>query len=309
MVALQALTEEAPPGATQVLMPSFTFIATVSAVVWAGLEPVFCDVDREHWHLSPDELESVVEDRSSSIACLLPCSTFGTAPPLSVRARWEELGRASGVPVLVDSAPGFGSVDDGGMELGAQGNAEIFSFHATKPLAIGEGGAISARDERLASRLGELTNFGLDEERELVANPGLNARMSEMHAAIGLAALDRHDEVLRARRTRAAALAARLGEQLEFQPNSETSAWQTVPALARDTSARDAILKRAKEMRIELRTYFQPLHRMAPLTHHARAGSLEATDELASRVLTLPMANDLNEEELELICSCVLGAS
>jgi dTDP-4-amino-4,6-dideoxygalactose transaminase len=308
MVALRALTEHAPPGATEVVMPSFTYIAVLSAVVWAGLEPVFCDVDPEHWHMSPDRLEGVIEERGSSLACLLPCSTFGTAPPLSIRARWEELGREAGLPVLVDSASGFGSLDEGGMELGAQGDAEVFSFHATKPLAIGEGGAISTRDERLALRLRQLTNFGLDQERTLVAAPGLNARMSEMHAAIGLAALDRHDEVLSARRARAATLATRLGEHLEFQPNSEMSAWQVVPALAQDPQAREAILTRAEEMRIELRTYFQPLHLMPTLAHYG-AGPLNATGELASRVLSLPMANDLSEEELELICSCVLGAS
>jgi dTDP-4-amino-4,6-dideoxygalactose transaminase len=308
MVGLRALTENSSPGATQVLLPSFTYIATLSAVVWAGFEPVYCDVDPEHWHLSPDQLEVAIGERSSSLACLLPCSTFGTAPPMSVRAQWEALGREAGLPVLVDSAAGFGSVDEDGAELGTQGDVEVFSFHATKPLAIGEGGAVSTRDNQRIARIRQLMSFGLDEDRSLPAAPGLNARMSEAHAAIGLAALDRYDEVLGARRQRAATLTERLGLQLEFQPGSATSAWQFVPGLAPTRERRDAILAHARDMKIEMRAYHQPLHRFPRLSRHARAGSLEVTEHLASRVLSLPMANDINDDELDQICSCVLEA-
>jgi dTDP-4-amino-4,6-dideoxygalactose transaminase len=308
MVCLRALTESSSPRATHVVLPSFTYVATLSAVVWAGLEPVFCDVGPDHWHLSPDQLEVAIGERKSSLACLLPCSTFGTAPPRSVRARWETLGREAGVPVLVDSAAGFGSTDEDGAELGTQGDAEVFSFHATKPLAIGEGGAISARDDGLIARIRQLTSFGLDEDRSLPAAPGLNARMSEPHAAIGLAALDRYDEVLSARRQRAATLTERLGQQLEFQPGSAASTWQFVPALAPTRQSRNAILAHARDKKIEMRAYHQPLHLFPTLSHYPTAGSLEVTEYLASRVLSLPMANDISNDELDEICACVMEA-
>jgi dTDP-4-amino-4,6-dideoxygalactose transaminase len=308
MVALRALTEMSAPQANQVVLPSFTYIATLSAVVWAGLEPVFCDVDPHHWHMSPDQLEVAIRERASSLACLLPCSTFGTAPPRPVRTRWEELGAEAGVPVLVDSAAGFGSLDETGTELGAQGDAEVFSFHATKPLAVGEGGAVSTRDQRLADRIRQLSSFGLDQNRALAGGPGLNARMSDVHAAIALAALDRHDEVLRARRQRAATLIERLRNLLEFQPHSMESTWQFVPALAPGRSARDGILSRAREFGIEMRSYHQPLHHVPALSQHARSGPLGVTEDLASRILSMPMANDLGEHEIDRICSSVVEA-
>jgi dTDP-4-amino-4,6-dideoxygalactose transaminase len=132
--------------------------------------------------------------------------------------------------------------------------------------------------------------------------------MSEPHAAIGLAALDRYDEVLSARRERAATLTEQLGQHLEFQPGSAASVWQFVPGLAPTRERRNAILTRARDMNIEMRAYHQPLHLSPTLSHYPRAGSLEVTEYLASRVLSLPMANDISDDELDQICSCVIEA-
>ena len=308
IVALRALTESSPTEAKQVLMPSFTYIATLSAVVYAGFEPVFVDVEPGHWHASPAALATAVENQGTAVACLLPCSTFGTAPPREIRERWEELGRQAGLPVLVDSAAGFGSVDQHGADLGAQGDAEVFSFHATKPLAIGEGGVVMTEDESLAKRMRQLTRFGLAEDHSLPGAPGLNAKMSEAHAAIGLAALDRHDDVLDARRSHFATLRAGLAGQVDFQHDAERSTCQFVSALAPDAASRAAILARAAELRVEVRTYHAPLHLIASLAEYEVSGAVDVTEELASRIVSLPMANDLDQGELERISRCVTEA-
>jgi dTDP-4-amino-4,6-dideoxygalactose transaminase len=305
MVALRALSEDSPASAREVLLPSFTYIATLSAVLWAGLEPVFVDIDPEHWHASPAALEEALDQRRGSVACLLPVSTFGAAPPSKLREEWEALGQEAGVGVLVDSAAGFGATDEQGRPLGTQGDAEVFSFHATKPLAVGEGGAILTGDPEVAARIGELIRFGLASDRSLPGVPGLNAKMSEIHAAVALATLDGYDEILEARRARAMSLVAGLRPQgLVFQANAPTSTWQFVPALAPDPDAREAIFRRAEDLGVEVRSYYEPLHLMEPLRNYARVGSLPVTADFGSRIVSLPMAVDLTDAELELICAC-----
>jgi dTDP-4-amino-4,6-dideoxygalactose transaminase len=309
VVALRTLTESAPPGAREVAVPSFTYIATVSAILWAGLEPVFVEVDTDSWQADPASLERAVEERGGSLACLLPCSSFGTAPPLETRRAWEDLAREAGLPLLVDSAPGLGSTDEEGRPLGTQGDAEVFSMHATKPFAVGEGGLVVTRRADIAERMRQLIRFGLDDARALPSAPGLNAKMSELHAATGLAVLDGFDGCLGRRRKTAARIQDALSPHgFRFQLNAACSSWQFVPTLAPDASARTRVLAEADAAGVELRTYHQPLHLMAPLQRHDAVEKLEVTRELGERILSLPMANDLDEEAIGRICSAVIGA-
>jgi dTDP-4-amino-4,6-dideoxygalactose transaminase len=147
----------------EVLMPSFTFAAVASAAIWAGLQPVFVDIDALTWHLCPEALTDALSQRGA-VGAFLACSTFGVPPPISVRRQWEATALEAGVPLLVDSAAGFGSMDEQGQRLGHQGQAEVFSFHATKPFAIGEGGLLATRDQRIASHVSRLANFGWAEK-------------------------------------------------------------------------------------------------------------------------------------------------
>jgi dTDP-4-amino-4,6-dideoxygalactose transaminase len=306
MVALRAVVGERPR-AREVIVPSFTYVATVSAVLWSGLTPVFLDVSPDHWHLSPQELREVLERRAGRIAAVLACSTFGCAPPRAVSEAWERACAAAGVPLVVDSAAGFGSRDDAGRPLGLLGDAEVVSFHATKPLAAGEGGAVFAREEAVARRVARQTTFGLDEQRVLAEAPGFNAKMSEIHAAITLAALDSFETTLAARRERAAALRAGLEDHgYRFQPGAERSACQFVPALAPTAARRAALLGAADRAAVQLRTYHEPLHLMPPLRGYAVHGELPVTRELSARMLSLPLANDLTDAEIERVRALLL---
>jgi dTDP-4-amino-4,6-dideoxygalactose transaminase len=298
MVALRAALG-AGTTRREVIVPSYTYIASVSAILWTGLVPVFVDVASDHWHLDPDELESALREREGRVGAVLACSTFGCAPPRMVRSAWEQACRRAGVPLIVDSAAGFGSRDELGQPLGGQGVAEVFSFHATKPLAVGEGGAVLCSDPTLSERIARQTKFGLDAERALADEPGLNAKMSEIHAAAALAALDDFDGVLEARAQRSAAIRMGLAEHgFTFQSGCETSAWQFVPALAPSATIRNDILDAASSARVELRTYHEPLHAMAGLSRHRTLGDLPVTRDLAARTLSVPLANDLTEDEI-----------
>jgi dTDP-4-amino-4,6-dideoxygalactose transaminase len=309
MLGLRALVGPGRPGRREVLLPSFTFAATVNAVLWAGLQPVFVDVEERSWHLDPVALERALDARGSSVSAVLACSTFGVPPPLSHRRRWEEAARAADVSLLVDSAAGFGATGEDGEILGTQGDAEVFSFHATKPFAIGEGGLITTADEELANRLIRLANFGF-EDGLVHTDVGLNAKLPEWSAATALAVLDTYDEVLARRRATASLMLDRLEEQgYQRQSGSIGAAWQFVPVLAPSAAVRAAALEVTRRAEIEIRTYFAvPLHRMPAFAGMPIEGELRCTEDLAERALSLPMANDLPSSHVDAIVAS-LGAA
>jgi dTDP-4-amino-4,6-dideoxygalactose transaminase len=311
LLGLRALAGPPRGGRDEVVLPSFSFAATASAVIWNGYKPVFADVDPDSWHLSPRSLEQALANRGDRVAAVVACSTFGTAPPLWLSALWTELCENAGVPLIVDSAAGFGSRDEQGDLLGGQGRAEIFSFHATKPFAIGEGGALVTADVDLAEAVRRLANFGFGTDRAVVEEPGLNGKLDEWHAAAALACLDELDAVLAARRERAQAIRSALsGHEFGFQEGADRGTWQFVPALAPSPDWREAALGAAAAQGIELRSYFDPpLHAMPAFAGWDRAGALDVTESLATRVLSLPMANDLSADAIERIGACVLSVA
>jgi dTDP-4-amino-4,6-dideoxygalactose transaminase len=310
LVGLRALAGEGDAGRREVLMPSFTFAAAMSAVRWAGFAPVLLDVEPDGWHLDPAALATALEQRGDRVAAVLAASTFGVPPAAATTAAWEAATRAAGVPLLVDSAAGFGAHGPDGRELGGQGDIEVFSFHATKPFAIGEGGLLTTADPELAARATRLANFGF-EDGVVRGDVGLNAKLPEWSAATALAVLDGYDGVLAARRERAEALLERI-TPLGFrrQALSAGAAWQFVPVLAETAALRDAVLARAREDGIEVRTYFDvPLHRMPAFAGAPRVGDLAVTEDLAARVLSLPMANDLSAAAIDAIATSLAAAA
>jgi dTDP-4-amino-4,6-dideoxygalactose transaminase len=309
MIALRALVDRRS-SRHEVLMPSFTFAAVANAVVWAGLEPVFVDVEAGSWHLDPGALGAALAAREGRVGAVLAASTFGAPPAGAQRAAWERLAREAGVALLVDSAAGFGATGEDGLPLGRQGDAEVFSFHATKPFAIGEGGLVTTTDDELAARLVCLTNFGF-EDGVVDADVGLNAKLPEWSAATALAVLDGYDDVLERRRAIAARMLAELAAHgYRRQTGTGAAAWQFVPVLAPSQVVRAAALDIARRNEIELRTYFSvPLHRMPAFASAPVAGELTCTDDLAARILSLPMANDLSEERQGAIVATLAAAT
>ena len=254
MVGLRAVLDSLEGDARQVLMPSFTFAATINAVLWCGLRPVFVDVETQSWHLDPDCLEDALAARCGRVAAVLACSTFGIPPLRAHQTAWERAARAAGVPLLVDSAAGFGAAAEDGQMLGRQGDAEVFSFHATKPFAIGEGGLITTTDPETAQRATRLTNFGFV-DGIVESDVGLNAKLPEWAAATGLAVLDGFGDVMERRRTRAARI-LRAIEPYGYRPQAgaDNAVWQFVPVLAPSPVARAAALELAAENDVELRS-------------------------------------------------------
>jgi dTDP-4-amino-4,6-dideoxygalactose transaminase len=311
MAALRAACGEPEGVRRQVLTPSFTFTATACAIHWAGFEPVFVDVDEEAWCLDPSALEAALADRGGRVAGVLACATFGTAPPLATRNAWRAACARHGVPLLLDSAPGFGAEYDDGVPLGGRGDTEIFSFHATKPFSIGEGGVVVTGDAELAASIGRTINFGLEPDTRVSATPGFNAKMSEIHAATALAMLDRFPAVLSARRALAERLARMLGTTgARCQRGAHRSPWQFFQVLLPAGADRGVALAEADRLGVAVRTLHDPpLHRQPAFAECAAAGSLATTEALAARSLSLPLANAMPDEHLERIAAVVHAAT
>jgi dTDP-4-amino-4,6-dideoxygalactose transaminase len=296
MAAATVLCETAA-SAEAALLPTFTFSATAQAAIWSGLRPRLLDIEERSWHLDPELLERELRSGQPRPSLVIAVSAFGTPPPVAMREHWQRACRAAGVPLLIDSAAGFGAVAQDGVPIGAQGDVEVVSFHATKAFAIGEGGAVFTRSRRVAERIESTVNFGLPGS----AMRGLNGKMSELHAAMGLAVLDRFDAVLAARRDAAAHIRESAGSAVSFQAGCERSTWQFVPVAFETTKQRNAAVA-ACAGKLEVRFYYEPLHQLAAFGDLELCdGGCPRTEDLAGRLLCLPMANDLTASELGLI--------
>jgi dTDP-4-amino-4,6-dideoxygalactose transaminase len=302
-LALQVLIE---PRKSRVLVPSFTFAAGALAIRRCGFVPIFIDVDLTTWQPSIADAKAVI-DANSDIGGILLTSTFGVANPDI--GQWEALASQNQLPLIIDSAAGFGSAYSWGEPLGSRGDCEIFSFHATKMLAIGEGGAIASRRDDVIDSINQLKNFGFDTQRESTLM-GTNAKISEFAAAIGVqqlrvlpARIKARQRILRQYQT----VLAPLG--FMFQPGSEHCAPAFVSALLPSRSYRDAVVDTLTKGEIGCRTYYNPpLHRHR-IFADTSPRELPATEQFASSIISLPISDTLGVDVIDRVATAAQAAA
>ncbi|MEA2495930.1 MAG: hypothetical protein QOJ29_3841 [Thermoleophilaceae bacterium] len=278
-----------------VVLPAFTFPATPHAVELAGCEPLFVDVDPTLWEMTPAAVAAALA--REACGAVVHVRPFGLCRDL---AGIEAVCREARVPLIVDSAAAFGGARDH-QPVGRSGVAEIFSFHATKPFAIGEGGAVFANPE-MAARVRRVANFAIDDS-DVVAR-GLNAKLSDVSSAVGLAMLDEFDDRLERRRTAARALCDVVARHPDAQLARDVGQppWQSVPMLLRSSDIRARVDVGLKERGIEARRYYSPLHRTTAFARYAR-DDLPVTNTISDRMLCLPVYDNFTSMELERIVS------
>ena len=269
-----------------VLVPAFTFPATAHALHWMGVEPVFCDVDPETHNLDPAVLEDLVTE---DVRAILGVHLWGRAcAPHALSG----LAERRGLRLIYDAAHAFGSRFDG-RPIGGLGDAEVFSFHATKLFNTLEGGAITTHDGALAERLRLMRNFGYAGLDRIVST-GTNGKMNEISAAMGLTLLEDIEAILRA--SRATYRAYREGlvdlpglNLLPLDPQSNSCQYIVVEVDAgRVGLDRDALVAILRAENVLARRYFTPgLHRVPPYDGRDHA-DLPVTERLADEVLVLP---------------------
>jgi len=291
----------------EMVMPAFTFVGTAHAMRWIGITPAFCDIRRETHALDPERVDAMVTSRTSAI---LGVHVWGR--PCEITAL-EAIAAQHELPLLFDAAPAFGSTYRG-QPIGSFGSAEVVSFHPTKVLNTFEGGAVLTNDDELAERVRLMIRFGFEDEDKVV-ELGINAKMSEASAAMGLASLEVVDEFIAVNRRHheryRANLAGLPGLSLVPYPGDDRSNYHYA-VLEIDTErspiSRDALQQVLRAENILARRYFYPgCHRMEPYrTEQPQAqASLPETNALVERVLQLPTGTALSSEDVDGICGIV----
>ena len=303
MLCFQAL--ERRLGSTEsrkVAVPSFTFLASITALVWAGFEPVFVDVDEKSMNICLDDLEFMLE--SEDICAVLPVHCFGN--PVPMQALDEICGKAD-VRLLFDAAHGFGSVHQG-QKVGTGGWCQVFSLTPTKMVVAGEGGMICTQDDELAEELRIGREYGNDGRYDTVF-PGLNARMSEFHACLGRASLGMLEEVVAHRNNVAEKLRQALAEipGLSFQEitgHSRTTYKDFTLVVEAEAFGlrRNVLAAGLLAEGIPSRKYFSPPCHVHKAFQDYSKRSLPATDRLAESCLSIPL---LGEDSVEGIATAL----
>jgi dTDP-4-amino-4,6-dideoxygalactose transaminase len=293
----------------EVITTPFTFPATVHAIEWIGLTPVFCDVDPETYNLDPACAAELVSDRTSA---LLPVHVFGN--PCDVVAI-EELARARDIKVVYDAAHAFG-VAHRGRPIGAWGDLSVLSFHATKLFHTGEGGAVMGMNADHRKTVARLRNFGIVGEDDVVG-VGLNGKLSEVHAALGLALIGSIDGELHARRRLAERYRERLTgiEGLRFQrrapetmPNHSYFTVEISPD--RFGLSRDELHVALRAENVITRRYFYPLCSDNECYRHlpsAQPDRLPNARQVAASVLCLPIYGGLDLADVDRIADAIIA--
>lgn len=291
----------------EVITTPFTFPATPHALTWTNSTPVFCDVDPTTLTLDPAAIEAAITPRTSGI---LGVHVFGA--PCDVRAI-QRIAERRDLKVIYDAAHAFGTELDG-QPIARFGDATMFSFHATKLFHTAEGGALAIRDETLKREIDLLKNFGIKNEVEVVM-PGINGKMNELQAALGLVTLRHIDRERRARGEIAAVYRARLaslpGVSCFAAPDHVRPSLQYFIARVNAAGAgisRDALWARLRAFNVFARRYFYPLcseHDCYRSLPSASAAHLPVAYAASREVLALPFFGTLGQDGAHRVCDII----
>jgi len=294
----------------EVILPSFTFVAAANALQWQGVTPTFCDIEADNFNLDPERVASMITPRTTAI---FPAHIFGRPADIEALTR---LAADRGLTVFFDAAHALGCSYQGEM-IGRFGRAEILSFHATKFINSMEGGAVVTNDDDLAHRLRLMKNFGFtsyDRTDEI----GINGKMTEVCAAMGLTSFEAMPEIVEINRRNWGAYRDGLkklpGISLIEYSTAEQHNYHYVIVEVDSQQAplnRDELLLTLHRENVLARRYFWPgCHRMAPYASlYPNAGScLPQTERVAGRVLALPTGQTITLEIIETICEIISAA-
>jgi dTDP-4-amino-4,6-dideoxygalactose transaminase len=287
----------------EVILPSFTFIATAHALQWQEITPVFCDIDPRTHTIDPAEIEKMITPRTTGI---IGVHTWGRACDVS---GLEAIARRRNLRILFDAAHAFGCSYKGKM-IGGFGRCEVFSFHATKFFNTFEGGAVVTNDDSLAEKMRLMRNFGF-RGNDNVIYIGTNGKMTEVCAAMGLTSLESVDEFVAINRRNYLAYRRELngipGVTLMAYNESERTNYQYIVVEVDEREAglgRDELVQVLTAENVLARRYFFPgCHRMEPYRSYFPHASLTLpeTEKVCRRVMVLPNGTSVDERAITLI--------
>jgi dTDP-4-amino-4,6-dideoxygalactose transaminase len=291
-----ALMAQNPERGSLCVIPAWTFAATPHAVTQAGLIPYFVDVDPVTWALDPETLASEIARAPGKVGAVMPVAPFGQPIDVSL---WDQFQARTGLAVVIDAAAGFDSLVPGRVP-------SVVSLHATKVLGIGEGGCIVSSEVDLIKDLRARANFGFFQSRESRVS-ATNAKLSEYHAAVGLAAFDEWDVA----RAEWVAIAEAYGSafaglnRVRLQSGFGTS-WVSATCVVEIADAGAERVEQAlAAQKIETRRWWGYGAHDHPATRHMPRTALPATEGLVRSTIGLPFYRDLDRGVIGRIAECV----
>ncbi|MEM5549628.1 DegT/DnrJ/EryC1/StrS family aminotransferase [Pseudoalteromonas neustonica] len=283
-----------------VITTPFSFHATYSALEWQGANIDFCDIDKQTWNLSTQELEKLLKS-GKKVDCIVPVHTFGNPCNTKQIAKLKEQFKFD---VIYDSAHAITTTDKNKKNILNQGDISCFSLHATKLFHTVEGGGAvfaSSEEHEIAS---SMINFGLTGDKAF--QPGINGKLSEFHAAMGLAILDDLEMIEDDRNRQKSYYSKLLNSKVNFQEIAQnTKASPSYMPILFETQAQlNIVQKTLNENSVFPRRYFYPaLHQMPVVTKNNKTWQLPKAEFIAQRVLCLPLYYGQTNSQIESICN------
>jgi perosamine synthetase len=303
----------------EVITSPFSFVASANCLLYERATPVFCDVDPVTLNIDPDAARAAVGERTTGI---LPVHILGypaAVPELEALASERDLG------VLEDACEALGAIDSEGRAVGSRGNPATFAFYANKQLTMGEGGALIPRDAAMAAVARSERNQGRALDMRWVDHErlGFNYRLTELQAALGVAQLERLDDLLAAR----ARVAAMYGERLAAldygapagegdeaglvlpcaDRGSERRSWFIYAVRLPAGADRDAVVGDLDQRGIEAKAYMPCIHRMKHYRERfdSREGQFPVAEDASARLLALPFFPGIEEGQVDRVCEAL----
>ncbi|WP_095396753.1 aminotransferase class I/II-fold pyridoxal phosphate-dependent enzyme [Cytobacillus praedii] len=308
MGLILSIAELKRPQAKYAIMPSFTFSATPLAAMWCGLEPYFIDVDKETWLMDEEKLVEALNLLGNEVAIVVPYATFGSYLRLSFYNQLQE----TGIPVVIDAAPCFGTTY-GDIHIGENFQGSIvFSFHATKSFGIGEGGLVYSQDSELIQRIKTASNFGYYGTRESISL-GINSKLSEYHAAIGLATLDVYQVKIQKRQKIYEFYLEEINNYRllekgwEIQKTVGSIPYQFFAILCPKGKKNRKYVEKLEKSSIMAVSYYNPsCHQQHQFQNYLHS-ELTVTNELTDRILCLPFWEDMNNSIVKRVIKALIS--
>ena len=284
----------------EIIVPAFTWIASVSAIKWENCTPVFCDIDKKTLNIDTNKIEQLITDKTVGI---MPVHVFGT--PCDVY-KIQRIAEKHNLKIIYDAAHALGSTVDSQSVL-SFGDISATSLHATKLLNSGEGGGCITNNVNLHERLKRIRFFGHSEDKSDIIEDGLNAKMTEVHAALGLANLKYFKNVLEDRKEKYRFYQNQLCsiKNISFQSqNIGESNCSYFPIIFESEKELLEVVEKLNSLNIFPRRYFYPsVNTFSKILSYK---SCPISEEISKKIICLPLFKNLKNEDINLICNQII---
>ena len=284
----------------EIITSPFTFIATISSIMWEHCTPVFVDIDPETLNIDPKKIEEKITCHTVAI---MPVHVFGNACEIE---EIDAIAKKHGLSVIYDAAHAMG-VQYKGRSIMEYGDMSCTSFHATKMLNTAEGGGVFTLNEELDAKLRRIRFFGFENHADIVED-GFNGKMTEVHAAVGIANLRYLDQALADRKAKYARYKEILGQNpdIRFQKITSDCNCSYFPAIFKDEATALKIIESLSAVQVFPRRYFYPsVNTFTKLVPYV---PMPVSEDIAARILCLPLHIGMSMEDVEFIAETTLKA-